>query len=167
MIDNSISGTFNLESWGDSSTAPQGFVVGDPATEHSASGGFNDPFTDWVYWFMPVDSSPGEAGYQEFEDSILIDAVNYSGPGTELMARTVLINWNGGIAPPFNQDLPELGTVFRITTINQIDIDTFTFTATPPPTITAGAEDLSVYSKYKLINKSGNTYNGFFYQPVV
>ncbi len=162
MIDNSRSGTFNLESWGDSSTAPQGFVVGDPATEHSASGGFNDPFTDWVYWFMPVDSSPGEAGYQEFEDSILIDAVSYSGPGTELMARTVLINWNGGIAPPFTQDLPEQGTIFRITTINQVDIDTFTFTATPPPTITAGAEDLSVYSKYKLINKSGNTYNGFF-----
>ncbi|MCH7948228.1 MAG: hypothetical protein IIC66_10570 [candidate division Zixibacteria bacterium] len=162
MGDNGRSGTFNLESCGDSATAPQGFVVGDPATEHSASGGFNDPFTDWVYWFMPVDSSPGEAGYQEFEDSILIDAANYSGPGTELMARTVLINWNGGIAPPFTQDLPEQGTVFRITTINQIDIDTFTFTATPPPTVTAGAEDLSVYSKYKLINNSGNTYNGFF-----
>ncbi len=162
MIDNSRSGTFNLESWGDPATAPRGFVVGDPATEHSASGRFNDPFTDWVYWYMPLNTSPGDAGYQEFEDSILNDAVNYSGPGTELMARTVLINWNGGEQPPFNQDLPELGTVFRIRMIDTIPVDTFDFTATPPPTILIGTESVSIYSKYKLINKSNKYYKDFF-----
>jgi len=162
MVDNGRSGTFNLESWGDSASAPQGFVVGDPGTEHSASGGTNDPFTDWIYWYMPLNNSPGEAGYQEFEDSILIDAVNYSGPGTELLARIVLINWNGGTAPPFSQDLPEMGTIFRITTPKQPTNDSFTFVANPPLIGTVGAEDLSIYSKYKLINKSGNTYNGFF-----
>ena len=162
MIDNSRSGTFNLESWGDAATAPQGYVVGDPATEHSASGGFNDPFTDWVYWFMPVDSSPGEAGYQEFEDSILNNPTSYSGPGTELLARTVLINWNGGEQPPFNQDLPEQGTIFRITAPSEFLVDTFDFQPTPPPTFLIGPEAVSIYSKYKLINKSSNTYNDFF-----
>lgn len=162
MIDNSRSGTFNLESWGDSATAPVGYVVGDPATEHSASGGNNDPFTDWVYWILPENDSPGEAGYLEFVDSILANPLTYSGPGTEFLARTVLINWNGGEQPPFNQDLPELGTIFRITAPSEFLVDTFDFQPTPPPTFLIGPEAVSIYSKYKLINKSSNTYNDFF-----
>ncbi|MCH7947255.1 MAG: hypothetical protein IIC66_05590 [candidate division Zixibacteria bacterium] len=143
MIDNTRSGAFELESWGDASTAPQGFVVGDPSTEHSGSGGSNDPFTDWVYWFLPGDDSPGEAGYQEFEDSILADPAGYSGGATsvEYLARTVLISWNGGSAPPFAQDMPEIGTVFRmVTAIPNGPVDTFTFTPPAPTAVTGGAE---------------------------
>jgi len=88
-------------------------------------------------------------------------ANTYNYGGEEALARTVLINWNGGEQPQFNQDLPEQGTIFRISTPNQAAIDTFDFQAIPPPTITIGPEALSIYSKYKLINKSSNTYNDF------
>ena len=148
--------SYNLESWGcalDSLFGPAG-------GEHSASGADDDPFTDWIYWLYPIDSTPGDAGYQTRAAEIL--AGTYDFGDEETIARTVLINWNGGVTPPFNQSLPEPGTVFRLRTPKILTPDTFAFTAAVPPTVTAGAEDLSVYSKYKLINKSGNTYNGFF-----
>ena len=148
--------TYNLESWGCSSDS----IFGPAGGEHSASGGDNDPFTDWIYWLYPVDSTPGDAGYQTRAAEML--AGTYDFGDEETIARTVLINWNGGYAPPFNQSLPEPGTVFRLRTPKALTPDTFTFTAAVPPTVTAGAEDLSVYLKYKLINKSGNNYEGFF-----
>ena len=148
MIDNSRTGAFDLESYGDSAAAPVGYVVGDPATEHSASGANNDPFTDWVYWFLPVDDSPGDAGYQAFEASILADPVNHPANETELMARMVLINWNGDTSltsiGQFNQDMPEVGTIFRITTNKPNGVpDLFSFsTAAFAPTVaTTGTED--------------------------
>jgi hypothetical protein len=145
ILDNTRSGAFELESWGDSATAPAGFVVGDPSTEHSASGGDNDPFTDLIYWYLPVNESPGEAGYQEFEDSILNDPVGYSGTSTEYMARVVLVNWNGGSTPPFNQDLPEIGTIFRMSTFKPNALsDEFTFNsaAAAPTVATSGTQDM-------------------------
>ena len=51
---------FDLESWGDATN-------GGGDLEHSVSGGNNDPFTDWVYWYRPEDTSPGEAGYKAAE----------------------------------------------------------------------------------------------------
>ncbi len=102
-------GTYNMSAWGDSNNGggPGGF-------EHSASGGNNDPYTDWIYWVNPADLSPGTAGYDAAEAEMITGT--YTGnDDTEVWARTVLINWNGGSAPPFNQDLPELGTIFRIT----------------------------------------------------
>ncbi|MCH7691502.1 MAG: hypothetical protein IIA17_10725, partial [candidate division Zixibacteria bacterium] len=148
--------TYNLEAWGCSLDS----VFGPGGGEHSASGGDNDPYTDWIYWIYPTDSAPGQSGYQTRAAEII--AGTYAGLDEETIARTVLINWNGGVAPPFNQSLPEPGTIFRLRTFKLLTPDTFTFTAAVPPTITAGAEDLSVYLKYKLINKSGNNYEGFF-----
>jgi len=102
--------TYNLEAWG-CSTDP---VFGPGGGEHSASGANNDPFTDWIYWLFPIDSTPGDVGYQTRVSEIL--AGTYDFGDEETIARTVLINWNGGDAPPFDQDLPEPGTVFRLIT---------------------------------------------------
>ena len=52
------------------------------------SGAENDPGTDWVYWWNPVDKSPGTSGY----DGWLAGTVAYE---AEVMARTVWNNWNG------------------------------------------------------------------------
>ncbi len=109
-------GTFNLSS-----------------ADHSGSGGDNDPFTDWVYWYNPLtdspDEAPGQAGYLAAADSMAGGI--YTGSHLALvMARTVLINWNGGSAPLYNQDLPEHGTIFRITTTKpNSEFDLFSFSA--------------------------------------
>jgi hypothetical protein len=46
----------------------------------------------------------------------------------------VLVSWNGGSEPPFVQDVPEKGTIFRITSSkpNVAGSDAFTFTAPAP-----------------------------------
>ncbi len=77
--------------------------------DHPLSGGDNDPFTDWIYWFLPIDQTAGSAGYQDF----------FFGTGDvdgEVLARTVLVNFNGGTLPTVNAPLPESGTTFRIYT---------------------------------------------------
>jgi hypothetical protein len=95
--------------------------------DHPVSGGDNDPETDWFYWVLPSDRSPGQAGYDAIASEV---STNPSGheylglltAGTEVMRRMVLVNWNGGSVsdPAFpanvNQPMPEQGTVFRITT---------------------------------------------------
>lgn len=154
ILDIGEDNTFNLESWGTEAN-------GGGNWEHSASGGDNDPYTDWVYWERPIDTSFGEAGYLANEADMLAGTFDYSLMDREVMARTVLINWNGGEQPPFDQDLPEQGTVFRLTTSKTVPIDTFTFTATPPAEIWTGPEGLSIYVKYKLINKGTKTLNDF------
>ncbi|MCK6618904.1 MAG: T9SS type A sorting domain-containing protein [Calditrichaceae bacterium] len=100
------------------------FNMGGPGTktlglyDHTVSPGEDDPFTDWIYWMKPEDTSPGQAGYLAAVAQML--AGTYTGSSeTEVMARVVLANWNGdiGIPPPsgqYNQDLPEAGTIFRI-----------------------------------------------------
>ena len=32
--------------------------------DHAASGADNDPYSDWIYFYMPIDDSPGQAGYE-------------------------------------------------------------------------------------------------------
>ena len=81
--------------------------VYDIGGDHAISGGANDPFTDWVYWYVPEDLTPGEAGHNAF----------WAGTGDligEAMARTVLVQWNGGTAPPYDVPMLETGTVIRI-----------------------------------------------------
>ncbi len=88
------------------------------ALDHAVSGSNNDPYTDWIYWRDPDDKTPGDAGYQAFVEDGL--AGTYDFGGAEVMARTVLVNWNGGVVDdpgfPANVDalMPETGTVFRI-----------------------------------------------------
>ncbi|MCK4371730.1 MAG: hypothetical protein KAW61_01230, partial [candidate division Zixibacteria bacterium] len=150
---------YALESWGSDA---DGTCSGD--CEHSASGDDNDPFTDWVYWYNPLDMTPGEAGYLANEAQMLAGTFNDSLLGDEVFARTVLVNWNGGVTPPFNQDCPEKGTVFRIRTrdLTTVPTDKFTFTATPPQYLSTGPEGVSIYVKYNLFNKGGNTIQGFY-----
>ena len=127
---------FTLESWGSAADSCSGLC------EHSASSADNDPYTDWVYWYMPTDSTPGQSGYLYNENDMLGGSYAGDSLAYEIFARTVLINWNGGVTPPFNQDLPEQGTVFRILTQKPITVaDTFTFTAPAPVFAAAGGED--------------------------
>ncbi len=89
------------------------------SSDHSASGAANDPFTDWIYWRQPQDITPGTAGYDAFVaglDLVADTATTYNYASPELIARSVLINWNGGTSAPYNQALPEEGTVFRLIT---------------------------------------------------
>lgn len=102
--------------------------------DHLASGADNDPETDWVYWHNPCnasgcsedDLSPGTGGYDRWlEDHT--NGVQEDSHGTEVLARIVFFNWNGGsiaaasdktdfLANIVNQEMPEPGTVFRIVT---------------------------------------------------
>ena len=98
--------------------------------DHPVSGGDNDPQTDWVYWYLPSDLTPGQGGY----DAWLAQAQTGDGSlhSRETFARIVFVNWNGGdVADPasFDADMPEAGTIFRINTTkpNQPG-DSFTFT---------------------------------------
>ena len=84
-------------------------TVFDIGGDHVASGGADDPYTDFVYWWRPEDNSPGEGGYNAFFSGA-------AGYGPEIMARTVLVVHNGGLAPPYDPDMVEPGTVFRFIT---------------------------------------------------
>jgi len=124
LLDDDKSGTFNMGAPGN-----KGFGTYD----HTVSGGENDPYTDWVYWYKPGDTSPGQAGYLAAQADMI--AGTYDGhDAEEVMARMVFVNWNGGLAPPYTQDLPETGTIFRITTTKpNAPADTFTFKTTAKP----------------------------------
>lgn len=123
-------------------------TCGPGGCEHSASGADNDPHTDWVYWKIPADASGNElsGGYQVFEDASIADPTMAAWEYNELavMDRTVLVNWNGGDLPPFNQDLPEVGTVFRLLTAKpNASTDVFVIsTAAFAPTASALESDL-------------------------
>ncbi len=142
---------YDLESWG-CLLDETGWGSG----EHSVSAGYDDPFTDWVYWYLPVDESPGEAGYLANEADMLAGTFDYTLIGDETLGRIVLVNWNGGVEPPFTQDCPEQGTIFRITTINEQPRDTFTFSGVAIPEITTGPEGQCLYLEYWVHNNGGN-----------
>ncbi len=126
IIDDGDDNIFSLESWGDPDN-------GNGDLEHSVSGGTNDPYTDWIYFNVPTNTTPGTAGYDAAEAQMLSATFDGSTVFHEALARVVLVNWNGGSAPPFTQDCPEQGTVFRIvTTKPNSNSDVFTFTATAP-----------------------------------
>jgi hypothetical protein len=84
--------------------------------DHQASGGNNDPYSDWIYFMQPgPNPPPGEQAYFDLLAQIMIDPQNWSGEvEIEHFARLVLMNWNqmqgsGGV-----EEMPETGTVFRI-----------------------------------------------------
>jgi hypothetical protein len=106
--------------------------------DHGVSGGDNDPYTDWIYWYEPHDKTPGQAGYQnEFVNRG--DAYDGSdGAGNdhlEVMARMVLVNVNGGsVSDPtwpanVNSLMPATGNVIRIlSTKPSSSADVFAYT---------------------------------------
>ena len=79
--------------------------------DHPASSAANDPFTDWIYWNLAPDKRPGSTGYVDYFTA-LNDGTH--GPYTQVLARTVLVAWNEGSAPPYARDMPEIGTIFKI-----------------------------------------------------
>ena len=98
------------------------------ANDHSSSGGADDPESDWIYFFDPVDQSAGQAGYDAWVALALAEAAA-GGDGTaewggiSTPGRIVLYNWNAGDvsdgtldAVPLDQREPEAGTVFRMAT---------------------------------------------------
>ena len=90
--------------------------------DHSLSGYNDDPYTDWIYWWEPLDKTPGQSGYEASLANDFIDVED------EIFARIVLVNWDGGWVPDpswpanVNAVMPEEGTIFRIITTkpNQI-----------------------------------------------
>ncbi|GAB5521735.1 MAG: hypothetical protein RhofKO_39860 [Rhodothermales bacterium] len=90
-------------------------------SDHSGSGANNDPQTDWTYWYIPNDTSPGEAGYNQWLANWQADpsATNALDHGDEIIGRLVLFNWNGGEVSDgatYNATLPEAGTIFQMIT---------------------------------------------------
>lgn len=82
-------------------------------SDHSLSGGSDDPWSDWIYWYAPTDETPGESGYQAWAAS-----GDYGNVGTHTFGRMVFVNWNGGTTASggFSDIMPEPGSVFRINT---------------------------------------------------
>jgi len=104
-------------------------VWGVTGVDHPASGGSNDPQTDWTYWYLPSDMAPGESGYLAWLSNLINTGDPYA-HGGEVIGRIVFMNWNGGSPPgPYNSDMPEAGSVIRLSTTkpNQPG-DSFTFT---------------------------------------
>lgn len=128
-------------------------MIFDIGGDHSSSTNINDPFTDWFYWVKPSNSQPGQLGYYEAEQKMLQGS--YDGDGDSLvMAKMVLVEWNGGSTPPYIADIPEIGTTFRITTFNRIIpwIDEFTFT-------TERLDTLNYFSNYSIEQNYPNPFN--------
>jgi len=129
--------------------------------DHPISGGDNDPETDWIFWYRPPDKTPGQAGY----DAWVADADPENLLDGEVMARMVLVNYNGGsVSSPLwpanvNQLLPETGTTIRILSTKppQPNSDLFTVnTAGYQPSSTAEQAKADV----NLINVVPNPYFG-------
>ncbi|MFH1851361.1 MAG: T9SS type A sorting domain-containing protein [Candidatus Neomarinimicrobiota bacterium] len=63
--------------------------------EAAHSGAANDPYSDWVYWGNPsTDMSPGQAGYDAFFANG-IGGLVVNDDFVEVIARSLLMNWNG------------------------------------------------------------------------
>lgn len=100
LLDEDGSGTFALQN-----------------TDHPGSGAANDPYTDWIYFALPDNTDPGEAGYNELVALFENDSETpYTQGVTRVLDRIVLVNWNGGDvgAGIYNAEMPEAGTTFRI-----------------------------------------------------
>jgi hypothetical protein len=116
------------------------------AYDHGCSGGDNDPYTSWIYWFEPSPKTPGSAGYNAFAATTDASA----GVGEEVMARMVLVNINGGSVSASNwpananSKMPPTGNVIRITSTKpNTPAVNFTFTA-PAPVATADLAKVSL-----------------------
>jgi hypothetical protein len=128
-------------------------IIFDIGGDHKSTGGLNDPFTDWFYWVKPSNSQPGQSGYVEAEQKMLQG--NYDGNEDSLvMAKMVLVNWNGGTEPPYKAEMPEIGTTFRIKTYKQQvpGVDEFTFT-------TERLDTLNYFSSYSIEQNYPNPFN--------
>ncbi|MFN0159404.1 MAG: T9SS type A sorting domain-containing protein [Bacteroidota bacterium] len=139
--------------------------------DHALSGGNNDPYTDWIYWYQPTNTAPGSGGYQTEFVAFGAGYDGTDGAGNdhhEVMARVVLANWNGGsVSDPSwpanaNSIMPGTGNIIRIfsTKPNQPGGggDTFTInTASYAATYSAEVAKADISA----INVFPNPYYGF------
>src|SRR3972149_5829858 len=84
ILDKNANGTFDLS-----------------ANDHSVSDGSNEPETDWIYWVIPLDKTPGESGYQSIVSNIQAGVAGhlFLDPTViedEGLRRVVLVAWNMG-----------------------------------------------------------------------
>jgi hypothetical protein len=94
--------------------------------DHQASGGNNDPYSEWIYFYMPADETPGDAGYQAF---VAANPTTRDGNWHEHIARFILMNWNLNQGGGEVNAYPDNGTIFRIrATIPNSPNDYYTFT---------------------------------------
>jgi hypothetical protein len=136
-----------LNEWPATAAGTTGNGIFDLGADHSTSGGADDPQTDWIYWYRPENVTPGRAGYDAALAAAQAQAPAYDGTGLgdEVMARMVLVNFNGGTAysGTYNSPMPETGTTFRILTFkpNQPG-DTFTINTAGAERTVASEEDI-------------------------
>lgn len=99
--------------------------------DHQASGGTNDPYSDWIYFMMPPVTTPGSAGYQQFADSAATGSYHGGLNEVEQLARVVLMNWNQHQSGGAENAFPDVSTIFRIemTKPSKPGNDAFAFTA--------------------------------------
>jgi hypothetical protein len=135
-------------------------TIGGTGLDHGVSGGENDPYLDWVYWRNPENTSPGTTGYDQFVVNALAGTYNFNSP--EVMARMVLVNWNGGDVndPTFpanvNQLLPEEGTIFRILTLKPNSPGDSLLVISPPP---VGIAEKNIPATFYLHQNYPNPFN--------
>jgi hypothetical protein len=146
--------------------------------DHEVSGGANDPSMDWTYWYLPAgdDRTPGEGGYNAWVTDLLDgDPYNH---GSELVARQVLVLFNGGAindecptypdrftgTSPFASEMPEVGTVFRMVTTKPLAVgDAFALNSAdyaPTTGTLEGADDDEIQASLDLIGIVPNPYKG-------
>jgi len=99
--------------------------------DHEASGGNNDPYSDWIYFYMPADETPGSSGY---EAAVAANPTTRDPGWHEHIARLIIMNWNQLQSGGAVDALPEEGTVFRIESSkpNKAGVDEFAFRSTAP-----------------------------------
>ena len=100
-------------------TANTDGVYGFYAADSPVSPLDDDPVTDWIYWYNPIDTSPGQDGYLAYANG---GTPELSQVGEEVIGRTTFVGWNFGVAPPYPADVPEPGTVFRIPTRKRFNV---------------------------------------------
>ncbi|NND70317.1 MAG: T9SS type A sorting domain-containing protein [Rhodothermales bacterium] len=144
--------------------------------DSSVSGSDNDPESDWFYWYDPCnaacdanDFSPGEDGYNRWQ-SDLLGGVSAFTHGRETLARTVVVNWNGGAisaatdkadyqANVLDQDMPEAGSILRAETTKPLaDGDVFTISSGAFAPVTAS--DSTATASLDKIGIVPNPYKG-------
>ncbi len=169
LLDEDENGIWNLQ------VGTDPVYADDPSgADHGTSGGTNDPWTDRVYVYQPIDDTPGTQGHDNFMAAVTADPSGvgawYDGsPGAAsgaydvmtAFSRTTFMLWNGGevttaTSPAdYIMEEPETGTVFRIATTKPNSIsDKFAFS-----TFTGKGDDIE-YSKDD-INVWPNPYFGY------
>ena len=126
--------------------------------DHQASGGNNDPYSDWIYWRMPADDSPGEAGYNQFVADATAGTYDFASP--EHLARTVIMNWNQNQGDGGVNEFPESGVTIRIE-LAKINTPRDVFAFSTADVALSQNQTTETQDVLELVNVFPNPYLGF------